>query len=169
MTRQNAIQYATACKNAYARGEQKPNREQWEVLHGVPHQPETIDKYTRSQYAIACRQAYARGQQKPNFEEWKNIYYNYGTINNIEPTRPAQPEKAISKNTTQIIKDNARRQEKALKQINITIKNVCDQMDILDDFFKDLSDKHPEYKTYHKLSDYILGSICDIQEKLQTL
>lgn len=166
MTRQTIIRYATACKEAYARGQAKPNREEWERMNAVPT---TIDNFTRSQYAIACKQAYARGQNKPNFEEWKNVYYNYGTINNIEPLRPNKPEKAATNSTTQLIKDNARRQEKALKQINITIKNVCDQMDILDDFFKDLSDKHPEYKTYHKLSDYILGSICDIQEKLQTL
>ena len=165
MTRQNMIKYATACKQAYAKGQTKPNREEWERMNTTPT---TIDKFTRSQYAIACKQAYARGQNKPNFEEWKNIYYNYGTINNIEPLRAKEPEKAIA-STTQTIKDNARRQEKALKQLNITIQNVCHQMDILDDFFHDLALRHPEYQTYHKLSDYILGSICDIQEKLQTL
>lgn len=42
-------------------------------------------------------------------------------------------------------------------------------MDILDDFFQELSERYPEYTTYHKLSDYILGAICDIHEKLQTL
>ena len=51
----------------------------------------------------------------------------------------------------------------------MTRQNIAAQADILDDFFHDLAEKHPEYKTYHKLSDYIFGSILDIQEKLQTI
>ena len=124
---------------------------------------------TRAKYATACTQAKAIGKTKPDWEKWKEQYNYYGTVNNIYELRPAQPEKAIPTSTTQIIKDNTRRQEKALKQINITIKNVCQQADILDDFFQELSERYPEYKTYHKLSDYIFGSILDIQEKLQTL
>lgn len=116
-------------------------------------------------YAQACRDAYARGQAKPNRDEWERVNISNSTIN---ISQPAKPEKATN-STIKLIKDNARRQEKALKQINITIRNVAQQADILDDFFQELSERHPEYKTYHKLSDYIFGSILDIQEKLQTL
>ena len=123
----------------------------------------------RAKYATACTQTKAIGKAKPDWETWKEQYNYYGTVNNIYDVRPVQPEKAIPTSTTQIIKDNTRRQEKALKQINITIHNVVQQADILDDFFQELSERHPEYKTYHKLSDYIFGSILDIQEKLQTL
>ena len=118
----------------------------------------------RAKYATACNMARAEGRPKPDWEEWKQVY-NYGTINNIYelPTNHARSS------TTQLIKDNARRQEKALKQLNITIRNVTQQADILDDFFQELAERHPEYQTYHKLSDYIFGSILDIQEKLQLL
>jgi hypothetical protein len=129
--------------------------------------PKTHYQVITGKYATACRQAYARGQQKPDWEEFKQQYNINADIVNI--ARPGKPEKAITNSTTQLIKDNARRQEKALKQINITIRNVTQQADILDDFFQELSDRHPEYKTYHKLSDYIFSSILDIQEKLQTL
>lgn len=125
----------------------------------------------RAKYATACNMAKIEGKNKPDWEEWKKQYNYYGTTNIIElhPNTRQNKLDTPTHNTTQIIKDNARRQEKALKQINITMHNVLQQMDILDDFFKDLSDKHPEYKTYHKLSDYIMGSIYDISEKLQTL
>ena len=124
---------------------------------------------TRAKYATACTQAKAIGKAKPNWEQWKEQYNYYGTVNNIYEMRTGQPERAIPTSTTQIIKDNTRRQEKALKQINITIHNVVQQADILDDFFQEIAERYPEYKTYHKLSDYIFGSILDIQEKLQTL
>lgn len=123
----------------------------------------------RAKYATACTQAKALGKTKPDWEQWKEQCNYYGTVNNIYEYRPVQPEKATPKSTTQLIKDNTRRQEKALKQINITLRNVTQQADILDDFFQELSERHPEYKTYHKLSDYIFSSILDIQEKLQTL
>ena len=116
----------------------------------------------RAKYATACNMARIEGKPKPNWEQWKNIY-DYNNIVEIPPNMPGRTS------TTQRIKDNARRQEKALKQINITIKNVIQQADIIDDFFQELAERHPEYKTYHKLSDYIFGSILDIQEKLQTL
>lgn len=123
----------------------------------------------RAKYATACTQAKALGKTKPDWEQWKEQCNYYGTVNNIYEYRPTKPEKATTNSTTQLIKDNARRQEKALKQINITIRNVTQQADILDDFFQELADRHPEYKTFHKLSDYIFSSILDIQEKLQTL
>lgn len=77
---------------------------------------------TRAKYATACTQAKAIGKAKPNWERWKEQYNYYGNVTNIYEARPVQPEKAIPTSTTQIIKDNTRRQEKALKQINITIK-----------------------------------------------
>ena len=123
----------------------------------------------RAKYATACTQAKALGKTKPDWEQWKEQCNYYGTVTNIYECRPVQPEKATPKSTTQLIKDNTRRQEKALKQINITLRNVTQQADILDDFFQELSERYPEYKTYHKLSDYIFSSILDIQEKLQTL
>ena len=122
----------------------------------------------RAKYASACNVARYEGKPKPDWERWKQQHNYYGTTNIINFSTTPQ-EQYTPHSTTQAIKNNARRQEKALKQINITIRNVIQQADILDDFFKELSDRHPEYKTYHKLSDYIFGSILDISEKLQTL
>lgn len=123
---------------------------------------------TRARFANACTQARINHQPKPDWEQFKKQYNYYGTttiINNPEPIA-LEP---ITHTTTQTMRNNVLRQEKALKQINITMKNVCNQADLLDDFFQELAEKHPEYKTFHKLSDYIFGSLLDIQEKLQTL
>lgn len=122
---------------------------------------------TRAKFANACVQARMNNKPKPNWEQFKQQYNYYGDTTII--TAPIEHNEPITHTTTQTMRNNIYRQEKALKQINITIKNVCQQADILDDFFQELSEKYPEYKTYHKLSDYIFGSILDIQEKLQTL
>lgn len=120
---------------------------------------------TRAKFANACTQARINHQPKPDWEQFKQQYNYYGTTNIISNAAP----EPITHTTTQTMKSHVLRQEKTLRQINITIHNVSQQADILDDFFQELSEKHPEYKTYHKLSDYIFGSILDIQEKLQTL
>ena len=119
---------------------------------------------TRAKYATACMQAKERGKSKPDWELFKQQHNYYGTTNIV-----MFPQEPTTSSTTKAIKDNARRQEKAIKSMHITIKNIMQQMDILDDFFHDLATQHPEYKTYHKLSDYILGAICDISEKLEIL
>lgn len=119
----------------------------------------------RAKYATACNRAKQEGTSKPCWEEWKKQYNYYGNVTIIEQ----QKQEYTPRSTTQAIKNNARRQEKTLKQVNITIKNLLQQFDILDDFFHDIHERYPEYKTYHKLSDYILGSLIDISEKLQTL
>lgn len=116
-------------------------------------------------YANQCKTAYANGQPKPDWEQFKQEYNYYGKttiINNAS-------EQTAARSTTKAIKDNARRQEKTVKQITVTINNLLQQFDILDDFFHDIACKHPEYDTYHKLSDYILGSLLDISEKIQIL
>lgn len=163
MTRQNIIKYASACREAYSMGQPKPDREEWERLNTVPrakHYQEITGKY-----AAACRMAYARGEKKPDFEAFKQQYNIKANTVNIAPS-----EKHTTHNgTTKTVKDNIRRQEKTLKEINVTIRNVTQQADILDDFFQELAERYPEYRTYHKLSDYIFGSILDIQEKLKTL
>ena len=61
------------------------------------------------------------------------------------------------------------KQERTLKQISITLDNVTAQCVVIDDFIHDVCKEHPEYNTYHKLFDYIWGSLYDIQEKLKTL
>lgn len=116
-------------------------------------------------YATACRMAYANGEPKPDWETFKQQYNYYGSTTIINNSKSEHTRNS----TTQAIKNNARRQEKTLKEIKIIIKNVTTQADILDDFFQELAEKHPEYKTFHKLSDYIFGSILDIQEKIQIL
>lgn len=118
----------------------------------------------RAKYATECANAKRLGTRKPDWEEWKKLY-NYGSITTITNIVPEYTPRS----TAQAIKNNARRQEKTLKQLNITIKNVVQQADILDDFFQEIASKHPEYNTYHKLSDYIFSSILDISEKIQTL
>lgn len=119
----------------------------------------------RARYATACNRAKADGTTKPCWEEWKKQYNYYGNVTIIEQ----QKQEHTPRSTTQAIKNNARRQEKTIKELKIIIKNVATQADILDDFFQELSEKHPEYKTFHKLSDYIFGSILDISEKIQIL
>lgn len=118
----------------------------------------------RAKYATACNIAKSDGRTKPDWEQFKQQYNYYGRTTIIN-----NPDQTSHRSTTKAIKDNARRQEKTVKQINITVKNLVQQFDILDDFFHDISERHPEYKTYHKLSDYIYNSLNDISEKLQTL
>lgn len=119
----------------------------------------------RAKYATACKTAKSEGRKKPDWEEWKQLHNYYGNTTIINNTK----QDYIPHSTTQAIKNNARRQEKTLREIKIIIKNVTTQADILDDFFQELAEKHPEYNTYHKLSDYIFGSILDISEKIQIL
>lgn len=119
----------------------------------------------RAKYATACNMAKITGNNKPCWEQWKQEYNYYGNTTIINQ----QPEQPTPRSTTKAIKDNARRQEKTVKQITVTINNLLQQFDILDDFFHDIASKHPEYNTYHKLSDYIMGSLLDISEKIQTL
>ena len=119
----------------------------------------------RAKYATACNIAKSTGNNKPDWEQWKTQYNYYGAVNNIYEL----PSSTARHSTTQMIKDNARKQEKAVKHINILIKNIDDQMDILDDFLHDISDKYPEFKIYHKQLDYIWGAIHDVQEKVKIL
>lgn len=119
----------------------------------------------RAKYATACNMAKITGNNKPCWEQWKQLYNYYGNTTIINNTS----EQPTTRSTTKAIKDNARRQEKTVKQITVTIKNLLQQFDILDDFFHDISERHPEYKTYHKLSDYIYNALNDISEKIQIL
>lgn len=58
---------------------------------------------------------------------------------------------------------------RTLQQAQITLANVSQQLDILDDVLSDLIRQHPEQETYKKLLDYIWSSVQDVSEKLKTI
>ena len=58
---------------------------------------------------------------------------------------------------------------RTLKTIAITLENVGNQLDVIDDFITAQCKQHPEFETYQKLFDYVWSSIQDIQEKIKTL
>lgn len=61
------------------------------------------------------------------------------------------------------------KQERTLKQIETTLKNVSQQCEDINYFLQELCKESPEYNTYYRLFDYIWGSIFDIEEKIKTL
>lgn len=59
--------------------------------------------------------------------------------------------------------------ERTLKQIDITLRNVEEQTQIVLDAMNELIKVNPEYETYYKLLDYVAYAIYDVHEKMRTL
>lgn len=61
------------------------------------------------------------------------------------------------------------KQERTLKQIEITLHNIENQCQSILDFMGDIVKENPEYETYFKLLDYVTLAIYDIDEKIKIL
>ena len=59
--------------------------------------------------------------------------------------------------------------KKDVKTLKIRMKVVCEQMDVITDFFDTIIKDSPELREYQRIADYLQGSLIEIQERLELI
>ena len=82
-----------------------------------------------------------------------------------EYIKPERPDAHTLDNVTAIV-NHARQDTKTLQ---IRMKVICEQMDVLVDFFDEVTKDNPALREYQRIAGYLLGSLIEIQERLKLI
>lgn len=107
-----------------------------------------MTKKERAQYASLCSHMQAEARK-----------------NGTQYTKPERPDAHTLDNVTAIV-NHARQDTKTLQ---IRMKVICEQMDVLVDFFDEVTKDNPALREYQRIADYLLGSMIEIQERLKLI
>ena len=107
-----------------------------------------MTKKEANKYACEC--AYAKA--KANRE---------GT----EYIKPERPDAHTLDSVTAIVNHS----KKDVKTLQIRMKVICEQMDVLVDFFDEVTKDNPALREYQRIAGYLLGSLIEIQERLKLI
>lgn len=106
---------------------------------------------TRKQAAVYASQCYkAQANAKKNGTSY---------------VKPERPDANMLDNVTTIVNHS----KKDVKTLKIRMKVLCEQMDVLTDFFDYANQTNPELREYQRIADYIQGSLIEIQERLELI
>ena len=85
--------------------------------------------------------------------------------NGTQYTKPERPD-AHTLETLSTIVTHARQDTKTLQ---IRMKVICEQMDVLVDFFDEVTKDNPALREYQRIAGYLMGSLIEIQERLKLI
>ena len=85
--------------------------------------------------------------------------------NGTQYTKPERPDAHTLDSVTAIVNHS----KKDVKTLKIRMKVVCEQMDTLTDFLDAIVRDNPELREYQRIGDYLLGSLIEIQERLELI
>lgn len=80
-------------------------------------------------------------------------------------TKPERPDAHTLDSITAIV-NHSKRDVKTLKA---RMKVICEQMDTLTDFLDALAIENPDFREYQRIGDYLLGSLIEIQERIELI
>lgn len=107
-----------------------------------------MTKKERGQYAALCSHLQAESRK-----------------NGTQYTKPERPDAHTLDSVTAIVNHS----KKDVKTLKIRMKVVCEQMDVLTDFFDTIIKDNPELREYQRIADYLQGSLIEIQERLELI
>lgn len=79
--------------------------------------------------------------------------------------KPPRPDENKLDTLTTIVNHSKR----DVKTIKVRMKVVCEQMDTLTDFLDALAIENPDFREYQRIGDYLLGSLIEIQERIELI
>ena len=82
-----------------------------------------------------------------------------------EYIKPERPDAHTLDNVTAIVNHS----KKDVKTLQIRMKVICEQMDVLVDFFDEVTKDNPALREYQRIAGYLLGSLIEIQERLKLI
>ena len=85
--------------------------------------------------------------------------------NGTQYTKPERPDAHTLDSVTAI----ANHSKKDVKTLQIRMKVICEQMDVLVDFFDEVTKDNPALREYQRIADYLQGSLIEIQERLELI
>ena len=85
--------------------------------------------------------------------------------NGTQYTKPERPDAHTLDSVTAIVNHS----KKDVKTAKIRMKVACEQMDTLTDFLDAIVRDNPELREYQRIGDYLLGSLIEIQERLELI
>lgn len=82
-----------------------------------------------------------------------------------EYTKPERPDAHTLDSVTAIVNHS----KKDVKALEIRMKVICEQMDLIVDYFDENAQINPYVREYQRIAGYLLGSLIEIQERLKTI
>ena len=82
-----------------------------------------------------------------------------------EYIKPERPDAHTLDSVTAIVNHS----KKDVKTLQIRMKVICEQMDVLVDFFDEVTKYNPALREYQRIAGYLLGSLIEIQERLKLI
>ena len=82
-----------------------------------------------------------------------------------EYIKPERPDAHTLDSMTAIVNHS----KKDVKTLQIRMKVICEQMDVLVDFFDEVTKDIPVLREYQRIAGYLLGSLIEIQERLKLI
>ena len=107
-----------------------------------------MTKKERGQYAALCSHLQAESRK-----------------NGTQYIKPERPDARTLDSVTAIVNHS----KKDVKTLKIRMKVVCEQMDVITDFFDTITKDNPELREYQRIADYLQGSLIEIQERLELI
>lgn len=107
-----------------------------------------MTKKEANKYARECAYAKARADREGH-----------------EYVRPQRPDANTLDSVTAIVNHS----KKDVKTLEIRMEVVCEQMDVITDFFDTIIKDNPELREYQRIADYLQGSLIEIQERLKLI
>ena len=107
-----------------------------------------MTKKERGQYAALCSHLQAEARK-----------------NGTHYTKPERPDAHTLDSVTAIVNHS----KKDVKTLQIRMKVICEQMDVLVDFFDEVTKDNPALREYQRIAGYLLGSLIEIQERLKLI
>lgn len=107
-----------------------------------------MTRYQAGQYAAHC--SHLKAQSKKN-----------GTTY----VKPPRPDENTLENLSTIVNHSKR----DMKTIKIRMKVICEQMDTLTNFLDMLAIDNPDFREYQRIGDYLMGSLIEIQERIELI
>lgn len=107
-----------------------------------------MTRYQAGQYAAHCSHLQAQAKK-----------------NGMPYIKPPRPDENTLENLATIVNHSKR----DVKTIKIRMKVVCEQMDTLTDSLDALAIENPDFREYQRIGDYLLGSLIEIQERIELI
>lgn len=85
--------------------------------------------------------------------------------NGTQYIKPERPDAHTLDSVTAIVNHS----KKDVKTLKIRMEVVCEQMDVITDFFDTIIKDNPELREYQRIADYLQGSLIEIQERLELI
>ena len=82
-----------------------------------------------------------------------------------EYIKPERPDAHTLDSVTAIVNHS----KKDVKTLQIRMKVICEQMDVLVDFFDEVTKDNPALREYQRIAGYLLGSLIEVQERLKLI